>query len=358
MIEKIYNSIGSRLLSKQTGLKISKLKAIFKNGIPKNAVSMDIVEIETDFGTGKKIISSYRTKNGNLIKRITEDKNRRTIVVSEYKEDLSLGDKVKETVRKKFSAGEETQNIREKISVKIQNNTNIINRIKLDITNYSDGKTFEKQIYEQFTKKNKDRKYIETFALKDENGKFISKNIYANAGNVEELTSDNYLFIRNYDIKNFIKEVFLIAKKTQGIEDKKINLKFFNFPGIKGVAFLNCIAVNSKLNPKKSNLVETINHEVRHQYQRVLRQKLGFINFVLGKKTKNSNLTKKEIYLARRYHIARIIYDSNSVYRQQYYDNFLEVDARKYGTIALKDYEKSTEYLQALFPNAVKTFFD
>lgn len=358
MIEKIYNSVGSRLLSKQTGLKIPKLKAIFKNGIPKNAVSMDIVEIETDFGAGKKIISSYRTKNGNLIRRITEDENKRTIGVSEYKEDLSLGDKVKEIVRKCFSAGEETQNIREKISVKIQNNTNIINRVKLDITNYSDGKTFEKQIYEQFTKKNKDRKYVETIAERSANAKFIEKNILTNIADIERLEKDAYLFIRNYDNKNFTKQIFEQAKKIQNLHNKKVNLSFINFPGLRGAAFLNCISINLKLNPDKPHLVNTINHELRHQYQKMLKKQLGFFNFLFGKVPKNTSLTKKEISLARKYYIAEIFYSPNGLNRIQYEDNFLEVDARKYGETALKDYEKSTQYLQSLFPIAAKKLFE
>lgn len=358
MIKNIYTPAGCRLLSKQTGIKISGLKKLFNHNIPEHATSMDITEIETDFGAGKKIISSYRTKNNTLIKRVTKDKNNNITEISEYNDIPFNQNKYREIKRQRFQQEQKTQNITEKLFVKKQNDRNIITRVKLDIKRFSDGSSIEKQCYEEFSKRNKNRKYIETIAAKNSNEKFIEKTILTNTANIEKLKNDPFLFIRNYNSIAFAKEIFESAKKSHNLENQKIKLKFINIPATKGFAFSNCISINTKLNAKKGNLVNTINHEIRHQYQKFLKKQLGFFNFLFGKIPKNSNLSKREIDLARKFYIADIFYNPNSLNRAQYYDNFLEIDARKYGEKALKEYTKSSEYLKSLFPNSIEKLFN
>ncbi len=357
---EVFTSKGCRLASKNTGIKIDKqLKTALKN-IPNDAVSIDIVKVETDFGKGHQNILSIRDKAGKLIKRI----------ISRYKSDklidktISLyeynANNYRRISRNTYIKDKNVSEIREQFSLNKEAN-NLLGHTKLTIKKSSNGTRTEHQIFESFTKKSKDRRFIETEARRNSQGHMVKKTIRGNVENIEELKNDPYLYIRNYNDKDFLNAASTYAKKVQGVEDRKINIIDKKIKGSplgysRSLPWKNDIVVDTEKHTSREELIDTINHELRHQYQDKLKEKQGIINFTLNRNS--SNLTAEENKQARRFRKAGIFYCPPSINYKKYCNNELEKDARNAGANAVRVYSESSKRLSNLFPDVDPKMFD
>lgn len=356
---KKYTSNGGRLVSKNTNLKLDeKLKRI-ANNIPQNAESIDIVKLETNFGTSSQRIVSFKDKAGKLIKRFIskyEDNKLTSKTVNTYDH---FCDNYRTTSRQTYSNGKKVQEVREQFGFDSKNN--LLGHTKLTITKDNTNARHEHQIFETFTKKSQDRRFLETEAQRDSKGRMINKTLRGNIENLNSFKSDPYLYIRNYNDDDFLNAASNYAKKVQQVEGRSINISnkslsnntlgySRSLPGYKE------IKVDVAKHSSRGELIDTVNHEFRHQYQDELQEKQGIINYTLNRDS--AKLSKKENEQARIFRNARWKYTQPEKNFMKYYNNELEKDAREAGEKAKKIYEDSSNKLSNAFPNADQRLFD
>ena len=356
---KKYTSNGGRLISKNTNLKLDeKLKRI-ANNIPQNAESIDIVKLETNFGASSQRIVSFKDKAGKLIKRFIskyEDNKLTSKTVNTYDH---FCDNYRTTSRQTYSNGKKVQEVREQFGFDSKNNH--LGHTKLTITKDNTNARHEHQVFETFTKKSQDRRFLETEAQRDSKGRMINKTLRGNIENLDSFKSDPYLYIRNYNDDDFLNAASNYAKKVQQVEGRSINISnkslsddtlgySRSLPGYKE------IKVDVAKHSSRGELIDTVNHEFRHQYQDELQEKQGIINYTLNRDS--AKLSKKENEQARIFRNARWKYTQPEKNFMKYYNNELEKDAREAGEKAKKIYEDSSNKLSNAFPNADQRLFD
>lgn len=356
---KKYTSNGGRLISKNTNLKLDeKLKRI-ANNIPQNAESIDIVKLETNFGASSQRIVSFKDKAGKLIKRFIskyEDNKLTSKTVNTYDH---FCDNYRTTSRQTYSNGKKVQEVREQFGFDSKNN--LLGHTKLTITKDNTNARHEHQIFETFTKKSQDRRFLETEAQRDSKGRMINKTLRGNIENLDSFKSDPYLYIRNYNDDDFLNAASNYAKKVQQVEGRSINISnkslsnntlgySRSLPGYKE------IKVDVAKHSSRGELVDTVNHEFRHQYQDELQEKQGIINYTLNRDS--AKLSKKENEQARIFRNARWKYTQPEKNFMKYYNNELEKDARDAGEKAKNIYNDSSNKLSNAFPNADQRLFD
>lgn len=356
---KKYTSNGGRLVSKNTNLKLDeKLKRI-ANNIPQNAESIDIVKLETNFGASSQRIVSFKDKAGKLIKRFVskyEDNKLTSKTVNTYDH---FCDNYRTTSRQTYSNGKKVQEIREQFGFDSKNN--LLGHTKLTITKDNTNARHEHQIFETFTKKSQDRRFLETEAQRDSKGHMINKTLRGNIENLDSFKSDPYLYIRNYNDDDFLNAASNYAKKVQQVEGRSINISnkslsnntlgySRSLPGYKE------IKVDVAKHSSRGELIDTVNHEFRHQYQDELQEKQGIINYTLNRDS--AKLSKKENEQARIFRNARWKYTQPKKNFMKYYNNELEKDARDAGEKAKNIYNDSSNKLSNAFPNADQRLFD
>lgn len=353
---KKYTSNGGRLISKNTNLKLDeKLKRI-ANNIPQNAESIDIVKLETDFGASSQRIVSFKDKAGKLIKRF----------VSKYKDNKLTSktintydhfyDNYRTVSRQTYSNGKMVQEVREQFGFNPKNN--LLGHTKLTITKDNTNARHEHQIFETFTKKSQDRRFLETNAQRDSKGHMISKTLRGNIEDLDSFKSDPYLYIRNYNNNDFLNAASNYAKNVQQVKDRSINISNEQIGGFiygdsRSLPFKKRVRVDVAKHSSKGEVIDTINHELRHQYQDKLQEKQGIINYTLNRDS--AKLSKKENKLARSFREANKIYTTKDT--NKYYNNLLEVDARDAGKNAKNVYEDSSRKLLNNFPKADPRLF-
>lgn len=356
---KKYTSNGGRLVSKNTNLKLDeKLKRI-ANNIPQNAESIDIVKLETNFGTSSQRIVSFKDKAGKLIKRFIskyEDNKLTSKTVNTYDH---FCDNYRTTSRQTYSNGKKVQEVREQFGFDSKNN--LLGHTKLTITKDNTNARHEHQIFETFTKKSQDRRFLETEAQRDSKGRMINKTLRGNIENLNSFKSDPYLYIRNYNDDDFLNAASNYAKKVQQVEGRSINISnkslsnntlgySRSLPGYKE------IKVDVAKHSSRGELIDTVNHEFRHQYQDELQEKQGIINYTLNRDS--AKLSKKENEQARIFRNARWKYTQPEKNFMKYYNNELEKDARDAGEKAKNIYNDSSNKLSNAFPKADQRLFD
>lgn len=356
---KKYTSNGGRLISKNTNLKLDeKLKRI-ANNIPQNAESIDIVKLETNFGASSQRIVSFKDKAGKLIKRFVskyEDNKLTSKTVNTYDH---FCDNYRTASRQTYSNGKKVQEVREQFGFDSKNNH--LGHTKLTITKDNTNARHEHQIFETFTKKSLDRRFLETEAQRDSKGRMINKTLRGNIENLDSFKSDPYLYIRNYNDDDFLNAASNYAKKVQQVEGRSINISnkslsnntlgySRSLPGYKE------IKVDVAKHSSRGELIDTINHELRHQYQDELQEKQGIINYTLNRDS--AKLSKKENEQARIFRNARWKYTQPKKNFMKYYNNELEKDARDAGEKAKNIYNESSNKLSNAFPNADQRLFD
>lgn len=356
---KKYTSNGGRLISKNTNLKLDeKLKKI-ANNIPQNAESIDIVKLETNFGASSQRIVSFKDKAGKLIKRFVskyEDNKLTSKTVNTYDH---FCDNYRTASRQTYSNGKKVQEVREQFGFDSKNN--LLGHTKLTITKNNTNARHEHQIFETFTKKSQDRRFLETEAQRDSKGRMINKTLRGNIEDLDSFKSDPYLYIRNYNNNDFLNAASNYAKKVQQVEGRSINISnkslsnntlgyYRSLPGYKE------IKVDVAKHSSRGELIDTINHELRHQYQDELQEKQGIINYTLNRDS--AKLSKKENEQARIFRNARWKYTQPKKNFMKYYNNELEKDARDAGEKAKNIYNDSSNKLSNAFPNADQRLFD
>ena len=356
---KKYTSNGGRLISKNTNLKLDeKLKRI-ANNIPQNAESIDIVKLETNFGASSQRIVSFKDKAGKLIKRFVskyEDNKLTSKTVNTYDH---FCDNYRTTSRQTYSNGKKVQEVREQFGFDSKNN--LLGHTKLTITKDSTNARHEHQVFETFTKKSLDRRFLETEAQRDSKGRMINKTLRGNIENLDSFKSDPYLYIRNYNDDDFLNAASNYAKKVQQVEGRSINISnkslsnntlgySRSLPGYKE------IKVDVAKHSSRGELIDTVNHEFRHQYQDELQEKQGIINYTLNRDS--AKLSKKENEQARIFRNARWKYTQPKKNFMKYYNNELEKDARDAGEKAKNIYNDSSNKLSNAFPKADQRLFD
>lgn len=356
---KKYTSNGGRLISKNTNLKLDeKLKRI-ANNIPQNAESIDIVKLETNFGASSQRIVSFKDKAGKLIKRFVskyEDNKLTSKTVNTYDH---FCDNYRTTSRQTYSNGKKVQEVREQFGFDSKNNH--LGHTKLTITKDSTNARHEHQIFETFTKKSQDRRFLETEAQRDSKGRMVNKTLRGNIENLDSFKSDPYLYIRNYNDDDFLNAASNYAKKVQQVEGRSINISnkslsndtlgySRSLPGYKE------IKVDVAKHSSRGELIDTVNHEFRHQYQDELQEKQGIINYTLNRDS--AKLSKQENKQARIFRNARWKYTQPEKNFMKYYNNELEKDARDAGEKAKNIYNDSSNKLSNAFPNADQRLFD
>ena len=356
---KKYTSNGGRLISKNTNLKLDeKLKRI-ANNIPQNAESIDIVKLETNFGASSQRIVSFKDKAGKLIKRFVskyEDNKLTSKTVNTYDH---FCDNYRTASRQTYSNGKKVQEIREQFGFDPKNN--LLGHTKLTITKDNTNARHEHQVFETFTKKSQDRRFLETEAQRDSKGRMINKTLRGNIENLDSFKSDPYLYIRNYNDDDFLNAASNYAKKVQQVEGRSINISnkslsnntlgySRSLPGYKE------IKVDVAKHSSRGELIDTVNHEFRHQYQDKLQEKQGIINYTLNRDS--AKLSKEENEQARIFRNARWKYTQPEKNFMKYYNNELEKDARDAGEKAKNIYNDSSNKLSNAFPNADQRLFD
>ncbi len=356
---KKYTSNGGRLISKNTNLKLDeKLKRI-ANNIPQNAESIDIVKLETNFGASSQRIVSFKDKAGKLIKRFIskyEDNKLTSKTVNTYDH---FCDNYRTASRQTYSNGKKVQEVREQFGFDSKNNH--LGHTKLTITKDNTNARHEHQVFETFTKKSQDRRFLETEAQRDSKGRMINKTLRGNIENLDSFKSDPYLYIRNYNDDDFLNAASNYAKKVQQVEGRSINISnkslsnntlgySRSLPGYKE------IKVDVAKHSSRGELIDTVNHEFRHQYQDELQEKQGIINYTLNRDS--AKLSKKENEQARIFRNARWKYTQPEKNFMKYYNNELEKDARDAGEKAKNIYNDSSNKLSNTFPNADQRLFD
>lgn len=356
---KKYTSNGGRLISKNTGIKIdNQFKEVLKY-IPENAESIDIVKLETNFGASSQRIVSFKDKAGKLIKRFVskyEDNKLTSKTVNTYDH---FCDNYRTASRQTYSNGKKVQEVREQFGFDSKNN--LLGHTKLTITKDNTNARHEHQIFETFTKKSQDRRFLETNAQRDSKGRMINKTLRGNIENLDSFKSDPYLYIRNYNDDDFLNAASNYAKKVQQVEGRSINISnkslsnntlgySRSLPGYKE------IKVDVAKHSSRGELIDTVNHEFRHQYQDELQEKQGIINYTLNRDS--AKLSKKENEQARIFRNARWKYTQPEKNFMKYYNNELEKDARDAGEKAKNIYNDSSNKLSNAFPKADQRLFD
>lgn len=353
---KKYTSNGGRLISKNTNLKLDeKLKRI-ANNIPQNAESIDIVKLETNFGASSQRIVSFKDKAGKLIKRFVskyEDNKLTSKTVNTYDH---FCDNYRTASRQTYSNGKKVQEVREQFGFDSKNN--LLGHTKLTITKDNTNARHEHQIFETFTKKSQDRRFLETNAQRDSKGRMINKTLRGNIENLDSFKSDPYLYIRNYNDDDFLNAASNYAKKVQQVEGRSINISneqigAFTYGDSRSLPFDKRVRVDVAKHSSRGEVIDTINHELRHQYQDKLQEKQGIINYTLNRDS--AKLSKKENKQARAFRKANKIYTTKDT--NKYYNNLLEVDAREAGEKAKKIYNDSSKKLLNNFPKADPRLF-
>ena len=331
---KPYTKNGCRLLIKKT---FTVSDCTPKGLIPSDCTSIDFIRAETNFGRGNTSIVTYKDKYGNLIKRIFNKKldNDTETIVKTYTKD----DSVLFLTSRKYKNKQNLQNIEEAIYPHTVGGKKGITRMKLHMDLLPDGTRLEKQVYEELSPGARG-KYLETTALKHKDGSLSNKTI--NAGDdyiLETVKDDPYLYIRNYNRRDFAKSAALYAEEkqgTKGLKGKFIDEEIPEF-GIYRNRTKNVHIDSTKGN--RINLVNTINHEYRHkfQYNLISRFQQSLLN-IFVRPEKRVIFKPGEKAQAVKFWIAGmeypVFFNKGILYR----NNPLEVDARKAGKLAEKEY--------------------
>lgn len=265
---------GSKLISKQTNIPIAKVKNI---PIPKFAHTMDFVEISTKGGKGKTTVTSFKDSEGNLLWRnIRKTSKKETVSTTRtYWGDNST---LREIKSQTTVNGNTTQLMTSKHIFSKDSKT--LDREKLTINYEKDNTTKEVQFFEKL-KPHKQHQYVRTTASRNGTGEIVQTGINSNfvsQKELEEISKTPYLFAKNYEDEEFLRAIIPYSKAKQNVSDREITVLNERLSkSVEGTSrcYTNEIRVDlSKQAGNKSKIVNVTNHELRHQYQNSLMEKL------------------------------------------------------------------------------------
>ncbi len=257
-----------KLIAKRTNIPVSEVKGI---EIPFHAETMDIVEIATKKGE-HTTITSFKDECGDLLSReILKKSKKGTQLTTRWYWGDNKADRGISYITKQD--GKVVQTGLSKHVYSKENQT--LYREKLTVNYNNDNTTNEVQFFEQL-KPNKVHNYIKTTASRNSYGEIESKGIKSNIISQEEadkLGQTPYLYAKNYNKEEFLYAIVPYAKESQQVADrniKVINKKLNEIVAGNSSPVENEISIDLSMHVEKSRIVNTINHELRHQYQNKL----------------------------------------------------------------------------------------
>lgn len=338
---KLYTSNGSRLLPGTQIIKGTKL-----------------TKIKTDFGKGLTTIKTTFAPTGQptklIITKKTDGKLEKTIF--EFEGDYSLRRKTK--IKKFLNNKHISTTIKSEVLSKPKNkNQTFLTRTVFTTTPLGKGERKETQIIEELST-NKQRKYIKTTATRNKQGELSNKTLEGNIKKLKQLENSHYLFFRSYSMKDFVTSIIPYAKKLQKVSKRDIEYFFEKLNekvagNSSSVDGFGTVKIDIDKIITKSNAVNIINHEYRHQYQDSIIEKFE----IKGLKGILRNIfSPLKYYYARKFANARKNYVSIRVDENKYNKNYLEIDARLAGEKAKKEYLLETGFLDEIFPHSKELF--
>lgn len=354
-VAKPYTSKGYRLLSKSLNIPISN------NG------TMDIVEIASEFGKGHTTITSFKDAEGKLVQR-TIDKicsKGHIHTFSEFEGNVT-------TQRRKISRtsvnGKLTQETITK-NVYSPDKGGKLDREYLTI-NYSPDKTTNEVQYIETRAPHGVHNYIKTTASRNSVGEYTHTAIESNTlpqAELDKYAQTPYVFSKNYSKEDFLKAVAPYAKEKQNVSELGIKIKNKKLKGSTlGLSYNRRykIGVDVEKHTDKADLIDTINHELRHKYQDkliskyepgffkefdgILRTVLESLGIVEPKPASKvvSTLSDENMKLAKIFkdNKQKYIRPSSKNYND-YYNQPVEVDARNAGAKAKDEYKNILDVL-------------
>jgi len=382
----LFNSKGYRLLKKQTNIPLSELGNIT---LPEGTKSCSFAKIETNYGKGMTKVFSFFDKDGRLIERYidkTKGKNYFERTYSKYKGQFDWG----------FGRTKESVKTVNDVQVQNVNSTSFYDKMpgflyreKLvrDINPHL-GTTVETQTFENLAAHGR-QQYMMTIANK-KGDKIINRHILSNfisEGELGEIQKFPYLYYLNYTDEEFVKAIAPYAAKLQKVENRGVKLDIKELSGeTLGLSYDRAkkVAVDVTKGSSKGRLVNTTNHEMRHQYQHQLvdqyenenqsladkiaasieqkRQelKLRWFEQVLNKLNPPPKpplsapkpLSEKEKEYARKCTKDFKNYVTPEENFDDYYRQFVEEDARLAGQIAQDEFQLGIKKIDSVFTRA------
>lgn len=358
----IQTARGTNLAQKICGKEIKSAEKVFGFCIPKGAQKYNYVRVLTDHGKTQKDIITLTDKTGKPIKRVMRTYDLTTskpvqFIESDYDRTGGLGIK-----RNIFDGEMKPKRI---IDESFESTNDGFSHIKLKADFTPHGRS-EVQTIEDLAPKSK--KYIISEAFRDKTGKVKVTSIKSNfCKDPEKLLKYEYFPMLQYRFKDFLRSIIPNAIKRQKVKSK-IKFRTRELPdNLYGYYQDGKIVMNTSKN-SKGEVVNTINHELRHAYQRE-HDYLGLLpNIFLDKPL---NMEERKLLLKRFFSsfkgIPATIMQSvgntvkkikpkqgSEIYRRGYnlyYNQLIERDARKAGALAEKEYTEMANELRKIFPN-------
>jgi hypothetical protein len=340
-------------------------KNFFRHGAPKEAVKACVSKIETDFGKVLTKNSVYFDKNDKLIGLIIEKREGKKLLSK--KEFIFSGDN--DTVRQIASTVKVDGVLKQRtFSRQVPNLEKTgFYREKVIIEPNTQGYQHETQFFEQLKPNNK-RKFIKTETMRSPQGELSNSTISGNAcseNELKELSKYPYVFEKAHSNKDFLTNIFNYATKKQDVRDRNISFAIKKLKGnILGLSYNHrrFIEIDLDACENKKEIVDTLHHELRHQYQDKIIKKYThgkvktFFSELLYpfKKRTSVKALKSEKDFANKCLKDYKHYVSSEKNFEKYYDQFVEVDARKAGETAEKEYNKLSDSLKKIFPEAMR----
>lgn len=336
---KLYTPNGSKLISKI-----------------RTAANTEIAKIETHFGKGLTTITTDFDKNGQPLKRIVEKREGKTKEKTVYTYEgifsVRRRTKIDKFINNKY--------VQTTIKAEVLQNTNnqpFLTRRIFTTTPIKNKSRKETQIIEELST-HKHRKYIRTTAIRDKKGELSNKTIEGNIDKLKELTKQHYLYFRSYSLKDFLISIIPHAKNKQNVQNRNID---YIFGSLNEQVLANSTSVDGfgtiKFDMDKllrqSAIVDTVNHEHRHQYQDSLIEKFKTKGF---KGLLNKIFHPFQYNYSRKCAYAKNNYTSSTVDQKKYFRNFLEIDARRAADTAKQEFLAETMLLDEIFPHSKELF--
>lgn len=337
-LNKIYTSNGSRLVSKVRD------------------ASTEVVKVETNFGKGLTTIMTTLDVTGKPLRRVIEKRNGKNYekTIFNYKGSIGL---IRRTIIDKFVNNERVQKIIKSEVLSKSNFKPVLTRMILQTTPLKNKSRNEIQTIEELSV-NKHRKYIKTTAVRNKNGELSNKTIEGNIEELKQLEDSPYLYFRSYSLKEFLSSIIPYAKRKQRVLKRDIE---YNFESLKertaatssSDAGFGTVTFDMKKLNSYSSIVDTVNHELRHQYQDSIIEKFeqkGLIGLL------------KRIVMPFKYSFAKRCAESKENYISltedytAYLRQYVELDASLAGYNARAEFVSETSLLDRIFPKSNNLF--
>jgi len=346
-LKNSYTPNGSRL--------ISKIKNVSKNIQGANFYT-EIIKIETNFGKGLTTVTTTFDATDKPVTRIIEKrqgkKSEKTIF--KYSGIFSVRRK---TVIDKFINKEKVQRIIKSEILTKDKERPFLTRILLYITPQKDKSRDEIQIIEELSTK-KHRRYIKTTAKRNKDGELSEKTIEGNVKGIKQFTNSIYLYFRNYPLKDFLISIIPYAKRLQKVSKREIEILFdtlnkkvsANSTSDNG---FGTVKFDMKKLKSQSNIVETVNHEFRHQYQDSVIEKFMLKGF---KSMLRRTFMPLKYIFAKHCSKDKKKYVSAAEDYERYLEQYIEIDARLAGQKAKNKFLAETRMIEDIFPKCKELF--